>query len=58
MIIKKLNKIRLEKGDSIKPIIIKFRRKDGTIAEFKAIKIIKKPRKIIFRKIKKDYKRI
>lgn len=40
-----------------KPVIIKFRRKDGSIAKFRATKIVKKPQKIVFRRIKKVYKK-
>lgn len=31
-----------------KPVIVKFRRSDGSIAKFKATKIIKKPTKVTF----------
>jgi len=31
-----------------KPTIVKFRRSDGTIAKFKATKIVKKPVKVTF----------
>ena len=40
-----------------KPIVIRFRRKDGSVVEFKGTKIIRKPQKIVFRKIKKEYKK-
>ena len=33
---------------SQKIIVVKFRRADGSIAKFKAIKIVKKPKKVIF----------
>lgn len=31
-----------------KPVIVKFRRSDGSVARFKATKIIKKPKKVTF----------
>lgn len=40
-----------------KPTIVRFRKSDGTIAKFKATKTIKKPNKIDFPYVKKNYKR-
>lgn len=39
-----------------KPVVVKFRRADGSIAKFKATKIIKKPKKVIFYARRKRYK--
>ncbi len=45
----KKKKITFWKTESVKkPIVVKFKRSDGSIAKFKAIKIIKKPKKVIF----------
>jgi hypothetical protein len=41
-----------------KPVIVKFKRLDGSIAKFKATKIVKKPTKVTFyAKKKKRYKK-
>ena len=39
-----------------KPVIVKFRRSDGSIAKFKATKIIKKPKKVTFLVRRKKYR--
>jgi len=39
------------------PVIVKFRRADGSIAKFKATKIIREPTKISFLAKKKKYKK-
>ena len=31
-----------------KPVVVKFKRSDGSVAKFKATKIVKKPKKISF----------
>ncbi len=55
MVVKKVRKVyRIEERIS-KPIIIRFRKKDGGFVEFKGTKIIKKPKRIVFRKVKKVY---
>lgn len=45
---------RVERVES-KPIIIRFRKKDGSFVEFKGMKITRKPQKVVFRRIKKIY---
>jgi len=40
-----------------KPVVVKFRRSDGSIAKFKATKIVRKPTKVTFLAKKKKYKR-
>jgi hypothetical protein len=40
-----------------KPVVIRFRRKDGSIVKLKATKIVRKPQKIVFRRIKKVYRK-
>jgi len=40
-----------------KPVIVKFRRSDGSIAKFKATKVIRKPTKVTFYARKKRYRR-
>ncbi len=57
MIIKKIRRSYWITKKIRKPVIIQFRRKDGSIAKFKATKIIKKPQKIVFKRIKKVYKK-
>jgi len=39
-----------------KPVIVKFRRSDGSIAIFRATKIIKKPQKVTFFSRRKRYR--
>ncbi len=39
-----------------KPVIVQFRRSDGSIARFRATKIIKKPQKVSFIVRKKRYR--
>jgi len=39
-----------------KPVIVQFRRSDGSIARFRATKIIKKPQKVVFYARKKRYR--
>ena len=39
-----------------KPVVIKFKGKDGKLIKFNATKCIKKPLKVNFHKIKKEYK--
>ncbi len=39
-----------------KPVIVKFRRSDGSIAKFKAMKIVKKPKKVKFSARRKRYR--
>ena len=40
-----------------KPTIVRFRKSDGTIAKFKATKIVQKPEKVNFNFKKKRYKK-
>ena len=56
MVVKKVRRVYVKKSAS-KPIVIRFRRKDGSFVEFKATKIVRKPKKIVFRKVKKVYYR-
>ena len=37
------------------PVVIKIRKKDGSIVELKGVKITKKPQRVLFRRIKKEY---
>jgi len=39
-----------------KPVIVKFRRSDGSIAKFRATKIVKKPKKVTFYARRKKYR--
>ncbi len=39
-----------------KPVIVKFRRSDGSVAKFKATKIVRKPTKVSFYAKKKRYR--
>jgi len=39
-----------------KPVIVKFRRFDGSVAKFKATKIVRKPTKVSFYAKKKRYR--
>lgn len=55
MEIKKAKRVyRIDKVES-KPIVIRVQKKDGSFVEFKGYKITRKPQKIVFRKIEKDY---
>jgi|GEM_PF-3809717 hypothetical protein len=56
MVIKKIKRVYVEKSAS-KPVVIRFRKKDGSFVEFKGIKVTRKPKKVVFRKIKKVYYR-
>lgn len=55
MAIKKIKRIYRIRENESKPIVIEFKRKDGSVVRFRGRKITKKPQKIIFRKIKKVY---
>ena len=57
MVIKKVRQIYRDEKKTSKPIVIEFRKKDGSVVKFRGIRIIKKPQKIVFRKIKKVYYR-
>ena len=53
----KKRKIKKEYVETItKPIVLKFRGKDGKLIKFNATKVIKKPATVNFHKIKKRYK--
>ena len=39
-----------------KPVIVKFRRPDGSVAKFKATKIVRKPTEVSFHAKKKRYR--
>lgn len=39
-----------------KPVIVQFRRSDGSIAKFRATKIIRKPQKVVFFVRRKRYR--
>ena len=41
---------------SQKVVVVKFRRADGSVAKFKAKKIIRKPKKVIFYARRKKYR--
>ncbi|MBT6690292.1 hypothetical protein HN903_03210 [archaeon] len=55
MVMKKIKRVYWITKKVRKPVVIKFRRKDGTIAEFKATRIVKKPVKVVLKRIKKVY---
>ena len=40
-----------------KPVVVKFRRADGSIAKFKATKIVRTPTKVSFYAKKKRYRK-
>ena len=42
--------------DIRKPVIVRFRRSDGSVANFRATKIITKPRKVTFYARRKSYR--
>ena len=55
MVIKKVRRIyRIDKIES-RPVVIRIRKKDGSFVELKGRKITRKPQKIVFRRIAKEY---
>lgn len=54
MVIKKIRKLSIVRKVA-KPVVIRVKRKDGSVALIRGFKIVRKPKRIVFRKIKKEY---
>ena len=55
MVIKKVKRTYWIAREIRKPVVIRFRRKDGSIVEFRGTKIIRKPGKVVLKRVKKVY---
>ncbi len=56
MVVDKIRKVRIVKK-VVEPVVIRVRKKDGSVALVRGVKITRKPQKVVFRKIKKEYRK-
>ncbi len=56
MVIDKIRKLRIVKK-VVEPVVIRVRKKDGSVALVRGVKITRKPERIVFRKVKKEYRK-